>query len=273
MQRRNQKLIEESPAPNLEPGLRTKLLEDALRAAKAGRYRSAGTVEFLVSGGTHYFLEVNARLQVEHPVTEMVTGIDLVKAQLRLAGAAQGLPAQDQVTTHGHAIECRINAEDPRQNFLPFPGPITRWQEPAGAGIRVDGAGYAGGEVSSHFDSLLAKVIARGNDRAEAIARMDRALDEFVITGVRTTVPFHRFALRAAPFAEGQYHTGTVAEIGPPPPPGPDLTRAASIAALWARTLQRPAAKSVAGPRGRSVPPVALRSSFRAGRGGWFHEL
>jgi acetyl-CoA carboxylase biotin carboxylase subunit len=274
MQRRNQKLIEESPAPNLDPDLRQRLWADAVRAAKAGNYRSAGTVEFLVAEGKHYFLEVNARLQVEHPVTEMVTVIDLVKLQLELAAGEEALPAQDDVYLHGHAVECRVNAEDPRRGFLPSPGRIGLWQPPCGPGVRVDGAGYPGGQVSPHFDSLLAKLIVHGRSRAEAIARMRHALEEFVVTGVRTTLPFHRFAMGSSAFAHGRYSTATVGAMGPAPPPPPDEIRAAALAAILARALEGPpqAARQSTSPR-RGPPPAAMRAPFGPSGAGWFHEL
>jgi acetyl/propionyl-CoA carboxylase alpha subunit len=271
MQRRNQKLIEESPAINLEDDLRARLHADAVRAAKAGRYRSAGTVEFLVAGGRHFFLEVNARLQVEHPVTEMLTGIDLVKAQLRLAGGEGGAPAQDEIRADGHAIECRINAEDARQNFLPTPGRIGRFQPPSGPGVRVDAGVEAGGAVSPHYDSLMAKVIVHASDRAAAIARMDAALSHFVVTGVATTVPFHRFALASAPFRGGAYTTATVGALGAVPPPPAADAEALAIGAVAAHLI-RPAS---AGPRARSRArqAVPLRREFGTAPGGWFHEL
>ncbi len=273
MQRRNQKLIEESPAPNLEGPLRARLLEDAVRAAKAGRYRSAGTVEFLVEGGKHYFLEVNARLQVEHPVSEAVTGYDLVKAQLAIAAGEGGLPAQGEVTLRGHSIECRVNAEDPRANFMPSPGRITYWMAPSGPGVRVDAAGYAGGEVSPAFDSLLAKVIVHAPSREAAIARMRQALSEFVVAGVKTTIPFHKMALASGPFARGEYSTSTVAELGTPPMPPLYELQAAALAAVLARTLRTPRGKGPSPPGLGERPPAAMRASFGPQGRGWFHEL
>jgi len=212
IQRRHQKLIEETPSPALSPGLRARLHEAAIAAASAIGYVNAGTLEFLVSGEEFYFLEVNARLQVEHPVTEMVTGLDLVKLQLHVAaGMPLGL-VQEEVTFRGHALECRISAEDPHRGFFPSLGRIVAAREPAGPGIRVDSGVYPGMEVTRHYDPLLAKVIAWAPTREEAIRRMRRALEEFVIVGVDTTIPFHLWTLNQPEFLQGQYDTRFVEE-------------------------------------------------------------
>jgi acetyl/propionyl-CoA carboxylase alpha subunit len=276
MQRRNQKLIEESPAAHLDPGVRDRLLEDAVRLARAGRYRSAGTVEFLVSGPEHYFMEVNARLQVEHPVTEAVTGWDLVRLTLQLAAGDRALPAQGEVEVRGHAIECRVNAEDARQGFLPTPGRVTHLVLPHGPGVRVDTAAAPGGTISPHFDSLLAKLIVHGPTRDEARARMVRAIDEFAVGGVRTTLPFHRFAMDCAAFAGGSYSTATVAELGPPPDPPTAAREMAAVVAVLGALLHsqgptRTATRRPGGARGERHP--AMRGPFTPGPAGWFHEL
>ncbi len=205
IQRRHQKLIEEAPSPAVDEALRQRMGEAAVRAARAVGYVGAGTVEFLLApDGRFYFLEMNTRIQVEHPVTEMVTGIDLVQEQLRVAA---GLPLsfrQEDVVLRGHALECRINAEDPSQNFRPASGQITLYRAPAGPWVRVDSGVGPGSVVPPQYDSLLAKVIVWGRTRAEAIARMERALAEFRIEGVPTTIPFHRLALAHPVFREGK---------------------------------------------------------------------
>ena len=207
IQRRHQKVIEEAPAPQLPDVLRDAIRAAAVAAARAVGYRNAGTVEFLVSGGAFYFLEVNARLQVEHPVTEMVTGIDLVALQF---GVVSGRPLtirQEEVRLRGHAIECRISAEDTEQQFLPWAGRVGHVLLPGGPGIRVDGALAPGMEITRHYDPLLAKLIAWGGTRAEAIARMAAALRETAVTGVPTTIPFHRWAVTHPAFGAGEYDT------------------------------------------------------------------
>jgi acetyl-CoA carboxylase biotin carboxylase subunit len=213
VQRRRQKLIEESPSVALDDELRAQFAEAAIKVARAIGYTNAGTCEFLLGPDRQfYFLEVNTRLQVEHPVTEWRTGLDLVKEQLRVAA---GLPlsfTQDQVHFRGHAIECRITAENPYNRFLPRGGTIADYQEPGGPGVRVDSGAYAGMNVPLFYDSLLAKLITWGEDRAEAIARMRRALEEYTIAGVSTTIPFHQFALQHPRFLAGDLSTGWVAE-------------------------------------------------------------
>ncbi len=207
IQRRHQKLVEESPSPAVTPALRQALTAAAVRLARAAGYENAGTIEFLLDAdGRFYFLEVNTRIQVEHPVTEMVSGIDLVREQIRIA-AGEPLPrSQDEVTPAGHAIECRITAEDP-VTFTPSPGRITAYLPPGGYGIRVDSHAFAGYVVPPHYDSLVAKVIAHGRDRAEAIARLRRALAEFTLEGIKTTIPFHAQLLTDPRFVDGAYST------------------------------------------------------------------
>ncbi len=207
IQRRHQKVIEETPAPGLAATLRDAIRAAALTAARAVGYRNAGTVEVLASEGAFYFLEINARLQVEHPVTEVVTGIDLVALQL---GVASGEPIpirQEDVRLRGHAIECRISAEDTEQQFLPWVGRIGHVLLPGGPGIRIDGVLAPGAEITRHYDPLLAKLIAWGSTRDEAIARMAAALRETVVTGVPTTIPFHRWAVAHPAFRAGEYDT------------------------------------------------------------------
>ncbi|MGH7266124.1 MAG: acetyl-CoA carboxylase biotin carboxylase subunit [Candidatus Rokuibacteriota bacterium] len=209
IQRRHQKLLEESPSPAVTPAIRAELAAAALRLCRAAGYENAGTVEFVLDGqGRFYFLEVNTRIQVEHPVTEMVTGVDLVREQIRIAaGERLGLGlGQDALTFTGHAIECRITAEDP-VSFTPNPGRITAYRPPGGPGVRVDSHCFGGYTVPPHYDSLVAKVIAHGRDRAEAIARMRRALGEFLLEGIKSTIPFHTRLLADPRFLEGAYST------------------------------------------------------------------
>jgi acetyl-CoA carboxylase biotin carboxylase subunit len=207
IQRRHQKLVEEAPSPALTDSLRQAMGQAALSVARAAGYRNAGTVEFLLDErGDFFFMEMNTRIQVEHPVTEMVTGLDLVKAQFRIA-AGEPLPlAQEEVRLAGHSLECRINAEDP-DRFLPSPGKVTNFRPPGGPGVRVDSHAYVGYIVPPHYDSLLAKLIVHGRDREEAIARMQRALDEMLIQGVQTTIPFHQKVLRHPDFLAGKTST------------------------------------------------------------------
>ena len=207
IQRRHQKLLEEAPSPALTDALRQAMGRAALSVAQAAGYRNAGTVEFLLDErGSFYFMEMNTRIQVEHPVTEMVTGLDLVKAQFRIA-AGEPLPlSQADVRLNGHSLECRINAEDP-DRFLPSPGRITNFRSPGGPGVRVDSHAYVGYVVPPYYDSLLGKVIVHGHDRGEAIARMQRALDETQIQGVQTTIPFHQKVLRHPDFLAGRTST------------------------------------------------------------------
>src|SRR5262245_47479842 len=205
VQRRHQKLVEESPAVSISRDTRAGLCRAALAVANAVNYVSAGTVEFLVDrSGQFYFIEMNTRIQVEHPVTEMVTGIDLVREQIRIA-AGEGLGyKQDAVRFTGHAIECRVNAEDP-DHFVPSSGRVTQWVPPGGPNVRVDSHLMSGYMVPPHYDSLIAKVIVHGRDRAEAIARMHRALSETVIAGPKTTIPFHLKLLTDPVFLAGEF--------------------------------------------------------------------
>ena len=205
---RHQKLLEESPSVALSPSLRHRMGEAALRAAKAVGYTNAGTVEFLLdTDGKFYFLEMNARIQVEHPVTECVTGVDLVKEQIQLAAGERLRYGQKDIQFRGHAIECRITAEDPHNDFAPAAGAVNGLTLPGGPGVRVDTHLYPGYHVPSYYDPLLAKLIVWGRDRREAIARALRALDEFHIDGLKTTIPFHREVLTNAFFRRGETST------------------------------------------------------------------
>jgi acetyl-CoA carboxylase biotin carboxylase subunit len=207
LQRRRQKLLEESPSPALDADTRDAITGAALGIAAAVGYENAGTIEFLLDrDGGFYFIEMNTRIQVEHPVTELVTGVDLVKEQLRVARGEPLSVRQDEVAVTGAAIEVRINAEDPERDFLPSPGEITALELPGGPGVRVDTAAYAGYHVPPFYDSLVAKLICSGRDRAEAIARTRRALEEFVVGGIRTTIPFHLELLADPAVEAGEYH-------------------------------------------------------------------
>jgi acetyl-CoA carboxylase biotin carboxylase subunit len=215
IQRRHQKLVEEAPSPFVDPPMRAAMSDAACRLVAAVGYRNAGTVEFLVDADRRfYFLEVNTRLQVEHPVTEYVTGLDLVREQLRLAAGEPLGYAQADVVARGWAIECRISAEDPEARFRPSPGRITAWRPPAGPWVRVDSGVYEGGEVPLHYDPLMAKLIVWGRDRAEAIRRMAGALAEFGVAGVRTTIPFHLAVMRDPDFVAGRLSTAFVERRG-----------------------------------------------------------
>jgi acetyl-CoA carboxylase biotin carboxylase subunit len=205
IQRRYQKLLEESPAPAVSAATRAGLYKAALAVANAVNYVSAGTVEFLVDkSGRFYFIEMNTRIQVEHPVTELVTGLDLIREQIRIAAGEPLGYRQDAISLTGHAIECRVNAEDP-EHFVPSPGRVTAWVPPGGPGVRVDSHMMAGYVVPPHYDSLIAKIIVHGRDRAEAVARMQRALGETVVEGVKTTIPFHLKLLADPIFLAGEF--------------------------------------------------------------------
>ena len=202
MQRRHQKVVEEAPAPGISDEIRTKMGNRCARACLDMGYRGAGTFEFLYQNGEFFFIEMNTRIQVEHPVTEMVTGIDLVRAQLLIAGGEPISHQQDEISWSGHAIECRINAEDPK-TFMPSPGTVNLWHAPGGPGIRVDSHLYGGYAVPPYYDSLIAKVIAHGDSRESAIARMSTALSEIVMEGIRTNVPLHQEICQHAAFKTG----------------------------------------------------------------------
>lgn len=208
LQRRHQKLVEESPAPNLPDEVRRAICAAAVKMVKAAGYHNAGTCEFLLDADYNfYFIEVNARIQVEHPVTELVTGIDLVREQIRVAAGEPLRFSQDDIVHRGAAIECRINAEDPAHDFRPCPGQITRWQVPGGPGVRVDTHVAPGYRVPPNYDSMVAKLLVHQPTRAEAIAVMKRALSEFVVEGIKTTIPLHREIMDHSAFVEGRVDT------------------------------------------------------------------
>ncbi|MBM3900500.1 MAG: acetyl-CoA carboxylase biotin carboxylase subunit [Verrucomicrobia bacterium] len=218
IQRRNQKLIEETPSPLLDKkefkGLRSKMGKAALRIAETAGYTNAGTVEFIADDtGNFYFLEVNKRVQVEHPITEEVTGIDIVKEQIAIALGEKLRFSQGDVQFKGHAMECRINAEDPFGDFRPCPGRIEMYYAPGGAGVRIDSHAYAGYTIPPYYDSMIGKLITVGRDRAEAMNRMSRALSEYMITGVKTTIPFEQAILQDPDFRRGNYTTNFVERI------------------------------------------------------------
>ena len=207
VQRRHQKLIEEAPSPAVTPDLRERMGSDAVKGAKAIDYVGAGTIEMLLDAdGSYYFMEMNTRIQVEHPVTEMLTGVDLVKEQIRVAAGEQ-LSVKTLPTLRGHVIECRVNAEDPARNFQPSPGKVLTFHPPGGPGVRLDSHVYAGYTVPPYYDSLLAKLICQGRDRAEAVARMRVALESFVVEGVTTTIPFLARVMQNQRFMRGDVDT------------------------------------------------------------------
>lgn len=214
IQRRHQKLIEESPSPAVCEALRKRMGEAAVESARAIGYQSAGTVEFLLDQqGNFYFMEMNTRIQVEHPVTEMVSGHDLLKEQISVAAGEKLSIKRDLLRPDGHSIECRINAEDPDKDFMPTPGKLEFLHLPGGPGVRVDTHVFAGYKIPPHYDSLIAKVIAWGQNRTEAIERMKRALEEFYTEGIKTTVPFHLKVLDDPEFRAGNLHTGFISEM------------------------------------------------------------
>jgi acetyl-CoA carboxylase, biotin carboxylase subunit len=210
VQRKHQKLIEESPSPIMTPEIRERMMALVVKGAQSASYHTTGTMEFLVDKRLNfYFMEMNTRIQVEHPVTEMVTGLDLIKDQIKVA-AGEELPYHENRVPQGHALECRINAEDPANDFRPSPGTITSFHMPGGPGIRIDTHAYGGYKIPPYYDSLLAKLISYGQTREEAIQRMLRALEEFVIEGVKTTIPFHLRALNNNEFRAGRVSTNFV---------------------------------------------------------------
>jgi acetyl-CoA carboxylase biotin carboxylase subunit len=282
VQRRHQKLIEESPSPALDDALRARFTGAAVRLGQAVGYVGAGTVEFLLGpDGNFYFLEVNARLQVEHPVTELVTGLDLVREQLRVAA---GLPLsfrQEDITFTGHAIEARITAEDPLNRFLPSTGTVAALGLPMGPGVRLDTALYYGMEIPLFYDSLLAKLVCWAEDRDEAITRLRRALDEFTIAGVRTTIPFAQWITRHPRFQRGDLSTDFVAEewhpdeLTPPATSEDDSLNLEHVAALAAALLAQELGQTQARRRHLGEPTQADGARWRpagrqaALRGGW----
>jgi len=271
IQRRHQKLIEEAPSPVVDAETRAHIGDLAVKAARAAGYYSAGTVEFLRGDdGSFYFMEVNARLQVEHPVTEMVTGIDLVRAMIDVA-AGRPLPfAQDDIEVRGHAIEARIIAEDPARNFMPSPGTVRGRRAPMGPGVRYDGCTYPGYTIPIFYDPLIAKLITHGADREQAIARMRRSLDEYRLDGVKTSVPFHRRLVDHPAFLRAELHTGFLVEHAELLQPGTDewLEQIALVAAAidHLRRTERASARAMDAQPGGTAP-----SAWRWGAhvGGW----
>jgi acetyl-CoA carboxylase biotin carboxylase subunit len=215
IQRRHQKILEEAPSPSVDWKLRKKMGEVAIRAAKAVNYVNAGTIEFLLdTDGRFYFMEMNTRIQVEHGITELITGMDLVKEQIRVAaGEKLSITKQDKVPLRGHAIECRINAEDPANDFIPSPGRIERYNTPGGPGIRVDTHATSGYTVLPHYDSMIGKLMTHGRNRGEAIAIMQRALEEYLIEPIKTTIPIHKEILKNPIFRRGQMYTDFLQRI------------------------------------------------------------
>jgi acetyl-CoA carboxylase biotin carboxylase subunit len=217
VQRRHQKLIEEAPSPGVTPELRREMIEVALKAMRSIRYNNVGTIEFLLDEkGRYYFMEMNTRIQVEHPVTEQVYRLDLLREQIRLAAGEQLDRTQESVIAHGHSIECRVNAEDP-VTFAPSPGKITGYHQPGGYGVRVDTMAYEQYKVQPYYDSLVAKLIVTGANREIALKRMQRALNEYVIEGIKTNIAFHKRVLQNAAFTAGKYDTRIVDQILNPP--------------------------------------------------------
>lgn len=264
LQRRHQKLLEESPSPAISPALRREMTGAAARLAKSVGYTNAGTIECLLDeDGSFFFLEMNTRLQVEHPVTEMVTGVDLVRWQIRIArGEALDLEPEALLVPGGHAVECRIYAEDPDNTFLPSPGRIHGLRVPAGPGVRDDSGVYQGAEVPIHYDPMISKLVTWGNDRPHALARMRRALSEYEVHGPKTTIPFFRWLLRSEDFVRAEFDTTFIDRMlssrggqpfATPPPEAEELAIVA--AALHAATLadrgSEPAASRTADPTSR----------------------
>ncbi|MDP9439002.1 MAG: acetyl-CoA carboxylase biotin carboxylase subunit [Actinomycetota bacterium] len=213
MQRRRQKVLEEAPSPGISPDLRGKMTEAAVRLAREAGYANAGTVEFLVEGEEFFFIEMNTRIQVEHPVTEMLTGVDLVKEQVRVAAGEPLSLKQEDVPMVGHAMEFRINAEDPDQDFMPSPGEVTFLDVPGGPGVRVDSAIYQGYKIPPFYDSMVGKLVVWALTREEAISRASRALREYRLEGIKTTIPLHLRLLEGEAFRSGEYHTGYLEEL------------------------------------------------------------
>ena len=261
IQRRHQKIVEESPSPLLDPSLRARMGELAVALTRRAGYVNAGTLEFLVDERREpYFLEMNTRLQVEHPVTEMVTGLDLVELQIRIAQGERLPFAQEELRQRGHAVECRVYAEDPAQGFLPSPGRIVLLRAPSGPGIRDDSGVYAGAEVSSHYDPLVSKLVAWGADRAQALGRLERALGEYTVHGIRTTLPFFRQLLADPGFRAGDYDTALVARLLARDEPPAERPWAVAVVAAAIHALEERRAA-------RAPAPAAPSSAWRGG--GW----
>jgi acetyl-CoA carboxylase biotin carboxylase subunit len=273
IQRRHQKVIEEAPANRMTPELRARMGAAAVAAAKAVGYRGAGTCEFLVNPkGEFFFLEMNTRVQVEHAITEEITGVDIVKAMIRVAAGEPLGFDQDELSIRGHAIEARIYAEDPDRNFAPSPGEIVVYRPPGGVGIRVDGGVYQGARVTVHYDPMVAKLVAWGQDRAEAIDRLRRALAEFVVKGIKTSIPFHQRVLRHPRFLAGHYDTSFIEahlhEVGAEEGYGEERRAARMLAAVAAyRRDKARAERAAAAPAGAGESPWKAFGKRQAMRG------
>ncbi len=260
IQRRHQKLLEESPAVGLDPDVRRRMGEVAVRGAREMGYYSAGTMEFLVDAEQNfYFMEMNTRIQVEHPVTEELTGIDLIKMQIAIAAGEILTIRQDDVVPMGHVLECRINAEDPERDFQPSPGVITYFHTPGGPGVRVESHAYSGYRVPPHYDSMIIKIIAHGLGRPEAIRRMRRALGECVVEGIATTIPFHLTVLDDPAFQRGEVHTGYVPDLSQRMSTAPTTAVEPSLSAEEERSGERPQADTGAAPNAASPAAVGER--------------
>ena len=264
IQRRYQKIIEETPSPALTPDLRRRMGEAAVAVARTAGYINAGTVEFLLDpgngqeGGQFYFLEMNARLQVEHPITEQVLGLDLVEWQVRIACGEMLTCGQDDVHAQGHAVECRIYAEDPYQNFIPSVGTLLKWMPPTGPGLRVDSGVAQGQEISTYYDPMLAKLIAWGPDRSSSLKRMDLALSQFPVLGLVTNIPFLRSVIRHPKFEDGDYDTGFLtsdAGLGRPALYEETRDLAQALAAWAAESVPRQRMPAQAGPAAAQETP------------------
>ena len=281
IQRRHQKLIEESPAPLVDAALRARIGEIAVEAARAVGYRSAGTIEGLLQEGEYFFLEMNTRVQVEHCVTEQTTGIDIVREQIRIAAGEPLSVTQDEVVLRGHAIECRINAEDAARNFAPAPGTITAYREPSGPGVRVDSGVLAGSEISPLYDPMVAKLICWDTDRESATRRMARALEEFEIEGVQTLLPFHKAIMASEQWARAETCRDLVEDrewlAGLSHGPNTGIEKEPGVLSRDVRrrglrkALRRSRRRRPAGQRRRSHPPAAPRTPGRRRRRGRRH--
>jgi acetyl-CoA carboxylase biotin carboxylase subunit len=272
IQRRHQKVLEESPSIAVSPELRHAMTTAAAAVARAAGYTNAGTIEFLLDeDGRFYFLEMNTRLQVEHPITEMVTGVDLVRWQIRIArGERIDFDPAQAIAARGHAIECRIYAEDPDTNFLPSPGRILQLRAPSGPGVRDDSGATAGLEVPIFYDPMISKLIAWAEDRPSAIARMRRALDEYLVAGIKTTLPFFRWWLVQPDFIEGRFHTTSLDDVLAARngrsfvEPAPEVAEVAAIAAAVQIALSRSPVQSAAGPLARDPAVERWKTQARA---------
>jgi acetyl/propionyl-CoA carboxylase alpha subunit len=270
IQRRHQKVVEESPSPFLTPERRARMGELAVALTHRAGYVNAGTLEFLVdAAGEPYFLEMNTRLQVEHPVTEMVTGLDLVQLQIRIA---QGEPlpfGQGDLTQRGHAVECRVYAEDPDQGFLPSPGRIVALRTPAGPGVRDDSGVYEGAEVPVHYDPLISKLVTWGADREQALRRLERALAEYTVLGIRTTLPFFRRLLRHPDFRAGAFDTGFVERLLAEGEEARERPWRVAVAAAAVRAFEERRATRLAPAEGTAPGSAWRRQGWRDADFGW----